>query len=211
MGDQLTGGSGGGSTITQQYIKVVTGHDEYSLLRKFREVIVAAKITKRESKDQILQDYLNTIYMGRGAYGVQAAAHAYFDKDVAKLTTGESAVLASLVRSPGRSSWPSHLLSLRISSSKNCTLLQYCSSPWPSASSPLGGYCGGGRPRRLREMRPEQLVEATGGADAGGFLRNIDDDASATHLKRAESSPPLSSSPSWSSFGPPSGRERHSC
>jgi membrane peptidoglycan carboxypeptidase len=99
-GEQLTGGTGGGSTITQQYIKVVTGHDEYSLLRKFREVIVAAKITKRESKDQILQDYLNTIYFGRGAYGIQAASQAYFGKNVQNLTVSEAAVLAGLIRSP---------------------------------------------------------------------------------------------------------------
>jgi membrane peptidoglycan carboxypeptidase len=99
-GEQVTGGSGGGSTITQQYIKVVTGHDEYSVLRKFREVIVAAKITKRESKSQILQDYLNTIYFGRGAYGIQAASQAYFGKNVQNLTVSESAVLAGLIRSP---------------------------------------------------------------------------------------------------------------
>jgi membrane peptidoglycan carboxypeptidase len=99
-GEQITGGRSGGSTITQQYIKVVTGHDEYSLLRKFREVIVAAKITKRESKDQILQDYLNTIYFGRGAYGIQAASHAYFGKNVQNLTVSEAAVLAGLIRSP---------------------------------------------------------------------------------------------------------------
>ncbi|MDT7711737.1 MAG: hypothetical protein QOG46_426, partial [Pseudonocardiales bacterium] len=100
IGEQLTGGSGGGSTITQQYIKVVTGHDEHSLLRKFREVIVAAKITRQESKDQILQDYLNTIYFGRGAYGIQAASHAYFGKNVQSLTVSEAAVLAGLIRSP---------------------------------------------------------------------------------------------------------------
>jgi len=102
IGDQLSGGSGGGSTITQQYVKVVTGHDEYSLFRKFREVIVAAKITKRESKDQILQDYLNAIYFGRGAYGIQAAGQAYFGKNVQDLTLSEAAVLAGLIQSPSR-------------------------------------------------------------------------------------------------------------
>jgi len=102
IGEQLTGGSGGGSTITQQYIKVVTGHDEYSLLRKFREVIIAAKLTKRESKDQILQDYLNTIYFGRDAYGIQAASQAYFGKNVQNLTVSEAALLAALIRSPSR-------------------------------------------------------------------------------------------------------------
>src|SRR6185312_6015135 len=98
---QLNGGSGGGSTITQQYIKVATGHDEYSIFRKFREVIVAAKITKQESKDQILEDYLNTIYFGRGAYGVEAASEAYFGKPVSELSTAQGAVIASVLRSPG--------------------------------------------------------------------------------------------------------------
>ena len=100
--NQLTGGSGGGSTITQQYIKVATGHDEYSMFRKFREVIVAAKITKQESKDRILEDYLNTIYFGRGAYGIQAASQAYFGKDVQNLTVYQAAVLAGAIRSPSR-------------------------------------------------------------------------------------------------------------
>jgi membrane peptidoglycan carboxypeptidase len=99
---QLTGGSGGGSTITQQYIKVATGHDEYSIFRKFREVIVAAKLTKQESKDRILEDYLNTIYFGRGAYGIQAASQAYFGKNVQNLTVSEAAVLAGAIRSPSR-------------------------------------------------------------------------------------------------------------
>ncbi|HEV7827423.1 MAG TPA: transglycosylase domain-containing protein [Pseudonocardiaceae bacterium] len=100
--DQFTGGGGGGSTITQQYIKVATGHDEYSIFRKFREVIVAAKLTKQESKDRILEDYLNTIYFGRGAYGIQAASQAYFKKNVQNLTVSEAAVLAATIRSPSR-------------------------------------------------------------------------------------------------------------
>jgi membrane peptidoglycan carboxypeptidase len=100
--NQLTGGDGGGSTITQQYIKVATGHDEYTMFRKFREMILAAKITKQESKDQILEDYLNTIYFGRGAYGIQAASQAYFGKNVQNLTVAEAAVLAGAIRSPSR-------------------------------------------------------------------------------------------------------------
>ncbi|MGH3693960.1 MAG: transglycosylase domain-containing protein [Pseudonocardiaceae bacterium] len=99
---QLTGGGGGGSTITQQYIKVATGQDEYSIIRKFSEVIYAAKITKQESKDRILEDYLNTIYFGRGAYGIQAASQAYFRKDVQNLTVADAAVLAAAIRSPSR-------------------------------------------------------------------------------------------------------------
>ncbi len=100
--DQITGGSSGGSTITQQYVKVATGEDEYSYLRKYREVILAAKLTKQSSKEQILQNYLNTIYFGRGAYGVQAASQAYFGKNVQDITPSESALLAGVIQSPSR-------------------------------------------------------------------------------------------------------------
>jgi membrane peptidoglycan carboxypeptidase len=98
--NQATGGSGGGSTITQQYVKVATGEDEYSLWRKFREMIIAAKLTKQNSKDQILENYLNTIYFGRGAYGIQAASHAYFGKTVQQLTPAQGAVLAGAIQAP---------------------------------------------------------------------------------------------------------------
>jgi membrane peptidoglycan carboxypeptidase len=98
--NQVTGGSGGGSTITQQYVKVATGQDQYSFFRKFREVIIAAKMTKQNSKDQILQDYLNTIYFGRGAYGIQAASQAYFGKKVQALSPYEGAVLAGAIQAP---------------------------------------------------------------------------------------------------------------
>ncbi|ANY06787.1 transglycosylase domain-containing protein [Pseudonocardia sp. HH130630-07] len=100
--NQLTGGSGGGSTITQQYIKVTTGNDQYSLFRKFREVVLAAKMSKDMTKEQILENYLNAIYLGRGAYGVQAAAQAYFGKNVADLTPSEGAMIAGLIQSPSR-------------------------------------------------------------------------------------------------------------
>jgi len=99
---QLTGGVGGGSTITQQYVKITTGQDQHSLWRKFREVIAAAKISKEYSKDQILEDYLNTIYLGRGAYGIQAAAKAYFGVDSDQLTVSQGALLAGLIQSPSR-------------------------------------------------------------------------------------------------------------
>ncbi|MDQ3886636.1 MAG: penicillin-binding protein, partial [Actinomycetota bacterium] len=99
---QLTGGSGGGSTITQQYVKVATGDDAVSYLRKYREVVVAAKMTKENSKDQILEDYLNTIYFGRGAYGIQAASQAYFGKDVQDLSVSQGALLAGVIQSPSR-------------------------------------------------------------------------------------------------------------
>jgi membrane peptidoglycan carboxypeptidase len=99
---QLTGGIGGGSTITQQYIKVTTGQDQFSLWRKYREIVLAAKISKEQTKQQILENYLNAIYLGRGAYGIQAASQAYFGKDVKDLTPSEGAMIAGLIQSPSR-------------------------------------------------------------------------------------------------------------
>jgi membrane peptidoglycan carboxypeptidase len=101
--NQATGGVGGGSTITQQYIKVTTDEREPTLWRKYKEIVLAVKISKVMPKDQILENYLNSIYFGRGAYGIQAAAKAYFDKDVGQLTVPEGAMLAGIIQSP--SSW----------------------------------------------------------------------------------------------------------
>jgi membrane peptidoglycan carboxypeptidase len=100
--NQATGGVGGGSTITQQYVKVSTGQDQASLLRKYKEIVLAVKISQEQSKEQILENYLNVIYFGRGAYGIQAASQAYFGKDVGQLSVSEGAMLAGLIQSPSR-------------------------------------------------------------------------------------------------------------
>ncbi len=100
--NQAQGGTGGGSTITQQYVKNVLVGDEHSYWRKYREVVIAAKINQEESKDQILENYLNTIYFGRGAYGIQAASQAYYGRDVNTLTPAEGAVLAGLIQAPSK-------------------------------------------------------------------------------------------------------------
>jgi peptidoglycan glycosyltransferase len=99
---QLRGGVGGGSTITQQYVKNTLVGDEVSLWRKYREMVVAVKISQERSKDEILGDYLNAIYFGRGAYGIQAAAQAYFGRPVDTLTPAEGALLAGMIQSPSR-------------------------------------------------------------------------------------------------------------
>src|SRR4051794_22910206 len=91
----------GASTITQQYVKVFYLSQERTLTRKVKEAFVSLKLQRQQSKDEILQGYLNTIYFGRGAYGIQAAAHAYFDKDASELTVPEGAALASILNSPG--------------------------------------------------------------------------------------------------------------
>ncbi|MBX3560214.1 MAG: PBP1A family penicillin-binding protein [Sphingomonas sp.] len=90
----------GGSTITQQVAKIFFVGDEYSVTRKIREAFLARRIEATLTKQQILELYLNQIFLGRNAYGVQAAARAYFGKDVGDLTVAESAMLAALPRSP---------------------------------------------------------------------------------------------------------------
>jgi membrane peptidoglycan carboxypeptidase len=90
----------GGSTITQQYIKILYLNSERTLTRKFRELFLAYKINKEMSKEDILAGYLNTIYYGHGAYGVQAASKEYFDIDAKKLTVPEAAFLATVVNNP---------------------------------------------------------------------------------------------------------------
>ncbi|MCL2540832.1 MAG: penicillin-binding protein [Nocardioidaceae bacterium] len=90
----------GGSTITQQYVKLLYLSQERTWKRKIKEAILSLKIQQQLSKQKILEGYLNTVYFGRGAYGIQAAAHAYFNVDAKHLNLRQSAVLASLVNDP---------------------------------------------------------------------------------------------------------------
>jgi membrane peptidoglycan carboxypeptidase len=92
----------GASTITQQYVRNAYLTQDRTFSRKAREIALALKVEHRFSKDEILERYLNTIYFGRGAYGIQAAAHAYFGSTVDRLTGFQGAVLASLIKDPTR-------------------------------------------------------------------------------------------------------------
>ena len=92
----------GASTITQQYVKVLYLTQERSWKRKVKEAILSLKIENQYSKDDVLEGYLNTIYFGRGAYGVQAAAQAYFEVDAKDLNLRQSAVLAALLNDPNQ-------------------------------------------------------------------------------------------------------------
>ena len=98
----VTGGgrAKGGSTITQQVAKYLLKDSSYNVGRKIREAILAFRLEDTLSKEQILELYLNSIFLGRNAYGVQAAARAYFDKDVNELTLPEAAYLAVLPKAP---------------------------------------------------------------------------------------------------------------
>ncbi|MET7528299.1 transglycosylase domain-containing protein [Streptomyces goshikiensis] len=93
-------GKQSGSTITQQYVKNYYLGQEQTVSRKVKEFFIAIKLGREESKNHILEGYLNTSYFGRNAYGIQAAAQAYYGKDVGKLTTAEGAYLATLLNSP---------------------------------------------------------------------------------------------------------------
>lgn len=92
----------GGSTITQQLAKGLFLTSERTLARKVKEIQLATEIEHRYSKDKILEMYLNTIYFGGGAYGIEAAARTYFSKSVGQLTLGEAALLAGLAQAPSR-------------------------------------------------------------------------------------------------------------
>jgi membrane peptidoglycan carboxypeptidase len=100
--NNLTGGSlQGGSTITQQYAKTAFLTPSRTIQRKVRELVIAIKLENELSKDQIFESYLNTIYFGRGSYGVMTASQQYFNRNVDQLTISQAAVIASILRSPG--------------------------------------------------------------------------------------------------------------
>ena len=100
--NNLLGGSlQGGSTITQQYAKTAFLTSERTIQRKIKELVIAIKLENQLSKDEILENYLNTIYFGRGSYGVQTASQQYFNRTVDQLSISQAVVLASILRSPG--------------------------------------------------------------------------------------------------------------
>ncbi len=94
------GGTQGGSTITQQYVKNQIVGSERTLARKLKEAVVSIKLERKHSKEEILEKYLNTVYFGRGAYGVEAASQTYFKHPASELDLKESAYLAGLIRIP---------------------------------------------------------------------------------------------------------------
>src|SRR5713101_495131 len=98
----------GGSTITEQYVKVVYTGRQRTFIRKIKDAALAIRLERKLTKNQILERYLNTIYWGRGAYGIQAAARAYFGVDVGQLDLAQAALLAGLIRSPGSLNLASH-------------------------------------------------------------------------------------------------------
>lgn len=98
----LEGGAQGGSTITQQLIKNVTGDDDVTIQRKAQEIFKALNLEKKYDKTEILEMYLNNIYLSQSCYGVGAASYAYFSKDVDELTLIEAAAIAAITQNPSK-------------------------------------------------------------------------------------------------------------
>ncbi|MFF0061457.1 transglycosylase domain-containing protein [Streptomyces sp. NPDC005279] len=106
MVNTLTGqGTQGGSTITQQYVKNYYLSQEQTATRKLKELVISLKVDRSNSKDDILAGYLNSSYYGRLAYGIQAAARAYYGKEVEDLTVEQGAYLAALLQAPSQYDW----------------------------------------------------------------------------------------------------------
>ncbi|HEY9371136.1 transglycosylase domain-containing protein [Streptomyces sp.] len=104
----LTGkGKQGGSTITQQYVKNFYLDQSQTATRKLKELVIALKVDQRMTKNEILAGYINTSYYGRNAYGIQAAAQAYYGVDASKLTVAQGAYLASVLQAPSQYDWTS--------------------------------------------------------------------------------------------------------
>ncbi|MFF1920685.1 transglycosylase domain-containing protein [Streptomyces sp. NPDC058221] len=98
-------GKQGGSTITQQYVKNYYLDADQTVTRKLKELVISLKVDRNKTKSQILAGYINTSYYGRGAYGIQAAAQAYYGKDAKDLDVPEGAYLAALLQAPSQYDW----------------------------------------------------------------------------------------------------------
>ncbi|MEW2085471.1 transglycosylase domain-containing protein [Streptomyces sp. NPDC005283] len=102
----LTGkGKQGGSTITQQYVKNYYLNQDQTVTRKLKELVISLKVDQKKEKREILAGYINTSYYGRSAYGIQAAAQAYYRKDAKDLNVAEGAYLAALLQAPSQYDW----------------------------------------------------------------------------------------------------------
>ncbi|MFD5750177.1 transglycosylase domain-containing protein [Streptomyces sp. NPDC127033] len=98
-------GKQGGSTITQQYVKNYYLNQDQTITRKLKELVISLKVDRQKEKDEILAGYINTSYYGRDAYGIQAAAQAYYGVDASKLNVAQGAYLAALLQAPSQYNW----------------------------------------------------------------------------------------------------------
>ncbi|MCA1005679.1 penicillin-binding protein [Rhodococcus hoagii] len=165
--------AGGGSTITQQYVKNALVGSERSLTRKMKELVISSKMAKQWSKDEILAAYLNTIYFGRGAYGIAAASQAYFGKPVEELTVSEGAVLAAVIQQPSgldpefnptgaQTRWNYVLDGMVGSGTLNSADRAAAQFPQVIPSAEVDNGAGGGGPEGLIKQQVLQELSASG-------------------------------------------------
>jgi penicillin-binding protein 1A len=169
----------GGSTITQQVAKNILVGDEYSIARKVKEMILARRIEDVLTKQQILELYLNEIPLGRQSFGVQAAARAYFDKDVGDLQLHEAAFLAILPKAPeryGRAKYADMALERR-----NFVLDQMVSNGFVARAAAASAKA---MPLGVVTRRGEQKS-----VDAGYFLEEVRQQLIAKYGEKAEDGP----------------------
>ncbi|MFI9822367.1 transglycosylase domain-containing protein [Streptomyces sp. NPDC052013] len=157
-------GKQSGSTITQQYVKNYYLRQEQTVTRKVKEFFIAIKLDREQSKDKILEGYLNTSFFGRNAYGIQAAAHAYYGVDAAELDPARAAYLAALVNAPSQYDVIAHPENRdAVVSRWNYVLDGMVEKGWLSESERAG----------MKFPMPKQTTVSTGLSGQRGYIVNI--------------------------------------
>ncbi|MFF8672000.1 transglycosylase domain-containing protein [Streptomyces sp. NPDC015242] len=154
-------GKQSGSTITQQYVKNYYLRQEQTVTRKAKEFFIAIKLDREKSKDEILEGYLNTSFFGRNAYGIQAAAQAYYGMDAKDLDAGRAAYLAALVNAPSQYDVVAHPENRRAAESRwNYVLDGMVKKGWLSESERTG----------MKFPLPKESTLSTGMSGQRGYI-----------------------------------------
>lgn len=157
-------GKQSGSTITQQYVKNYYLRQEQTVTRKVKEFFIAIKLDREQSKSEILEGYLNTSFFGRGAYGIQAAAHAYYDMDASELDAGRAAYLASLLNAPSQYDVITHPENRQAVENRwNYVLDGMVDEGWLSEGERAG----------MKFPTPKETTHSTGMSGQRGYIVNI--------------------------------------
>ncbi|MFE9926716.1 transglycosylase domain-containing protein [Streptomyces sp. NPDC005774] len=157
-------GKQSGSTITQQYVKNYYLQQEQTVTRKVKEFFIAIKLDREQSKDKILEGYLNTSYFGRNAYGIQAAAQAYYGMDAQDLDAGRAAYLAALVNAPSQYDVVTHPENRPAAESRwNYVLDGMVEKGWLSGTERAG----------LKFPPPKKSTNSTGMSGQRGYIVQI--------------------------------------
>jgi penicillin-binding protein 1A len=167
----------GASTITQQYVRNAYLSQDRSIIRKIKEALIAIEVErKQDSKDQIIADYLNTVYFGNNAYGVEAAAEIYFNKSVEDLSIAESATLVGLLWSPsilgedrnGAQNQRDLVLTKMFDTGYvarrdyNRALEEPLPEAWPANTPPRSGFTGAALTRDFARYTHDELIRRYG-------------------------------------------------